>query len=202
MIATPEPIKMSVEEYLDWEVRQELRYEYVNGDVLARTGGSIPHNDIALNFYTALRSHIRARNCRINVADVKVQVTSSIYLYPDLVISCDERDRAAVKAISYPTLIVEVLSPGTETYDRKEKFALYRKFSSLDEYVLVDSESISVECYRRSGSRCWIYEPYTSSDTIALESIEFTCAIAPRYDAERSDKSIELLYEGVVFGSR
>jgi Uma2 family endonuclease len=186
MIATPEPQKMTVEAYLQWEAQQELRYEYVNGDIFAMTGGTIPHNDIALNLYTALRPHLRPRNCRVNVSDVKVQVTSTIYLYPDLMVSCDERDRNAVKAIQYPKLITEVLSPGTETYDRKNKFALYRKFSTLEEYVLIDSESISVECYRRSGNRRWIYEPYAAGDTITLESIEFSCAI-------------ELLYESVQF---
>ncbi len=188
MIATPEPLRMVAEAYLDWESHQEMRYEYVNGDVLAMTGGTIPHNDIALNLYTALRPHLQLKGCRVNVSDVKVQVTSTLYLYPDLIVSCDERDRNAIKAIQYPKLIVEVLSPGTETYDRKDKFALYRQSSTLEEYVLVDSTSISVECYRRSGSRRWIYEPYTAEDTLALESIEFSCAI-------------DRLYEGVMFSS-
>jgi Uma2 family endonuclease len=188
MIAPPEPLKMTVEAYLDWESHQDLRHEYINGNVFAMTGGTIPHNDIALNLYTALRPHLRSRGCRINVADVKVQVTSTLYLYPDLMVSCDERDRNAIKAVQYPKLIVEVLSPGTETYDRKDKFALYRKLSTLEEYVLVDSESMSVECYQRSSDRRWIYEPYTADDTIALESIQFSCAI-------------DLLYEGVDLGS-
>ncbi|HEY9834068.1 MAG TPA: Uma2 family endonuclease, partial [Stenomitos sp.] len=76
MIAIPEqPQKMTIEEYLEWEPLQDVRYEYVNGEVFAMTGGIISHNDIALNLYTALRPQLRSRGCRANVSDVKVQVS-------------------------------------------------------------------------------------------------------------------------------
>lgn len=85
MITNPQPQKMSIEQYLDWEPLQDYRYEYVNGEVFAMTGGTIPHNDIALNLYRALYPHLRPRGCRINVADVKVQVSfESLYYYPDV----------------------------------------------------------------------------------------------------------------------
>ena len=88
MIATTQPQKMSIEEYLEWEPRQETRYEYVYGEVLAMTGGTIPHNDVAINLLTLVRSQVRARGCRINMADVKVQVNASgLYYYPDLIVS-------------------------------------------------------------------------------------------------------------------
>lgn len=85
MIAIPQqPQKMSIEEYLEWEPYQDVRYEYINGEVLAMTGGTIPHNDIALNLYRNLYPHLRSRGCRINVSDVKVQVSSkSPYYFPD-----------------------------------------------------------------------------------------------------------------------
>lgn len=148
MIAVPSPQKMTVEAYLDWEPRQELRYEFVNGEVFAMTGGSLPHNDIAINLLTALRPHIRKQGCRINMADAKVNITPSVYRYPDLTISCDERDKAALDAIRYPKLIVEVLSPGTETLDRSDKFREYRSLPSLEEYILISSAQIDVEIYR------------------------------------------------------
>ncbi len=189
MIATTQPQKMSIEEYLEWEPRQETRYEYVYGEVLAMTGGTIPHNDIALNFYRALYPHIRARGCRVNVSDVKLQVSeSSPYYYPDLIVSCDARDLNARKFIQYPKLIVEVLSPGTEGYDRGGKFTAYRNMPTLQEYVLVDSEKVSVECYRRSEGRMWLYTPYTPGDILTLESIAW-------------EGAIELLYEDVQFFS-
>jgi Uma2 family endonuclease len=147
MIASPQkPPKMSIEEYLEWESQQEVRHEYVNGELFAMTSGTIPHNDIALNLYTALRPHLKSRGCRINVSDVKVEVSpSSPYYYPDIVVSCDPRDLNARKFIQYPRLIVEVLSPSTEAKDRGEKFIYYQTMPSLQEYVLIDSEKVAVE---------------------------------------------------------
>ncbi|MBD2489485.1 Uma2 family endonuclease [Aulosira sp. FACHB-615] len=187
MIANPQPQKMSIEQYLDWEPLQEYRYEYVNGKVFAMTGGTIPHNDIALNIYRALYPHLRARGCRINVADVKVQVNlNSPYYYPDVVVSCDSRDLNARKFIQYPKIIVEVLSPGTEAKDRGEKFAFYRNMPSLQEYILVESEKISVEFYRCGEGRMWLYSPYTIGEDIIIESVDFSCGI-------------DSIYEGVSF---
>ncbi|AFY44667.1 Uma2 family endonuclease [Nostoc sp. PCC 7107] len=190
MVAVPQqPQKMTIEEYLVWELQQELRYEYVNGEVFAMTGGTIPHNDIALNFYTALRPHLRARGCRVNVSDVKVQFDAkSIYYYPDVIVSCDSQDRNARKFIQNPTIIAEVLSPATSSKDRGEKFTNYLTIPSLQEYLLIDSEKISVERYSRGEGRMWLYYPYTEGDVITLSSIEFELAIA-------------LLYEGVVLAA-
>jgi Uma2 family endonuclease len=183
------PQIMTIEAYLEWEPQQDWRYEYAHGEVFAMTGGTIPHNDIALNFYAALRSHIRSRGCRMNVSDVKVQVSpKSPYYYPDVVISCDPKDLNARKFIQSPKVIVEVLSPSTSTRDRVEKFSEYLQMPSLQEYLLVDSEKISVERYCRGEGRMWLYYPYIDGDTIALSSIEFELAIAQ-------------LYEGIVFES-
>lgn len=173
---------MTVDAYLAWEPSQELRYEFVNGDVVAMTGGTLPHNDIAINVLTALRPQVRAQGCRINIADAKVNVTPSIYRYPDLVISCDERDKTAVTAIQYPKLIIEVLSPGTEHLDRGDKFREYRLLPSLQEYVLISSTQINVEIYRRGEGRLWLYTSYQAGDTMTLASVGFTCPIALFYE--------------------
>jgi len=189
MVAIPQPPKMTIAEYVEWEALQDLRYEYVNGEVFAMTGGTIPHNDIALNFCTALCPHLRDRGCRVNVADVKVQVSpNSPYYYPDVIVSCDSQDLNARKLIQNPTIIAEVLSPGTSAKDRGEKFINYQTIPSLREYLLIDSEKISVERYCRGEGRMWRYYPYTDGDIVTLSSIEFELAIT-------------LLYEGVVFQS-
>ncbi|MDF5721179.1 MAG: Uma2 family endonuclease [Rhizonema sp. PD37] len=186
---TQQPQKMTFEEYLEWEPQQDVRYEYVNGEVFAMTGGTIPHNDIALNLYAALRPHLRSRGCRVNVSDVKVQLSpQSQYYYPDVIVSCDPQDLNARKFIQCPKLIVEVLSPGTSGKDRGEKFTYYLTIPTLQEYILIDSEQISVERYSRGEGRMWLYYPYTDGDIITLSSIEFECPI-------------ELLYEGIVFGA-
>lgn len=173
---------MTVAAYLEWEPRQELRYEFVSGAIVAMTGGTLPHNDIAINLLTALRPHIRTQGCRINIADAKVQVTSSIYRYPDLVVSCDDRDRTALNAIQYPKLVIEVLSPGTEALDRGDKFKEYRSLPSLEEYVLINSTQINVEIYRRGEGRLWLYTAYQSPDLIKLESVGFEFPITLVYE--------------------
>jgi Uma2 family endonuclease len=182
MIATPQPCQMSVEAYLDWEPQQEIRYEYINGDVCAMTGGSIPHNDIAINLLSAVLPQIRAQGFRVNMADVKLQVDASgLYYYPDLIVSCDPQDLNAQKFIRFPKLIVEVLSPGTAEKDRGDKFRDYQRIPSLQEYLLISSDKISAECYRRGEGRMWLYSPYTVGDEIALESIGYRIRIEQLY---------------------
>lgn len=119
MVANVQPGSFTPDEYLAWKAKQPMKYEYINGQVYAMTAETIPHNDIALNLYSQLRPHLREGRCRVNVADVKVQVSErDPYFYPDLVVSCDERDRRATEALCYPKLIVEMLSPSTAAFDR------------------------------------------------------------------------------------
>ena len=188
MISQPQyPQKMTVQEYLEWEANQEFRHEYIDGEILAMTGGFLPHNDIALNFYRALYPHVRQRGCRVNVSDVKVQARkNSRYFYPDLVVSCHPDDLKSREFIQHPKIIVEVLSPSTATYDRTKKLKYYRQIPSLQEYVLVNFEEIAVEVYQRGERKMWLYYEYEDGEKIVLESIEFECLI-------------KLLYEGVSF---
>jgi Uma2 family endonuclease len=134
-----------------------------------------------------LYPHLRSRGCRVNVSDVKVQVSpKSPYYYPDVIVSCDPIDLNARKFIQKPKLIAEVLSPGTSAKDRGEKFINFLKMPSLQEYILIDSEQIFVERYCRGEGRMWLYYPYTAGDIVTLSSIEL-------------EFPIELLYEDVVF---
>jgi Uma2 family endonuclease len=182
MISGAQSPKMTAAQYLVWEPQQELRYEYVNGETVAMTGGTIPHNDIAINLLTTLLPHVRASGCRINMADVKLCVNEAgLYYYPDLMVSCHPQDFNARKFIQFPKLIVEVLSPGTADKDRTDKFTDYQSISTLQEYLLISSEKISVECYRRGEGRMWLYYPYISGDSIELESLGISVAIEQLY---------------------
>ncbi|NER07356.1 MAG: Uma2 family endonuclease [Okeania sp. SIO3C4] len=104
-------------------------------------------------------------------------------------ITCHPDDLKSRDFIQHPKVIVEVLSPSTTSYDRGDKFKYYRQVPSLQEYVLVDSESNSVEIYRRRDGKMWLCNYYEAGEAIALESIEFQCPI-------------ELLYERVTFEVR
>ncbi|MEM9816201.1 MAG: Uma2 family endonuclease [Cyanobacteria bacterium P01_D01_bin.6] len=121
MVAQPQPT-LTPAEYLDWEAQQPFRYEYVDGQIWAMTEGSIPHNQIAVNLVALLKPHLRGRNCKVLSSDAKVAVADDgPFYYPDVNVTCDDRDRAARNYIRFPCLIVEVLSESTEAKDHGRK---------------------------------------------------------------------------------
>jgi Uma2 family endonuclease len=192
--------RLTSQEYLEWEVQQPLRYEYINGEVFAMAGGTLPHADIALNLASLLRELLRGR-CKVRNSDAKVGITDEgPFTYPDLSISCDDRDsrtetlceRTARQFIRYPCVIIEVLSPSTEAYDRGDKFTLYRRFPTLQEYVLVSSETKTVEIFRRDDVGEWRFIPYSEGDTIELVSLGITLSLNAIYE----DVVLELEDEG------
>jgi Uma2 family endonuclease len=183
MIASLNPRSMTPGEYLIWEEQQDLRYEYDDGLITVMSGGTLPHNALAVNLLAMLRPHVKARGCQVYVNDAKVQVRDNgPYYYPDIVVTCDSRDRTATKRISHPTLIIEVLSPGTESVDRGRKFRQLQKSETLKEYVLVDYESMLVECFRPGEGRFWVYEAFGEGEIVELTSIDFSCPIELIYE--------------------
>lgn len=195
MIAQLKPQLMSPQEYLEWEEQQPIKYEYINGEVLAMTGGTLSHNSIAINLTSALKNHLRGKGCKVFMADAKLGVSQNgPFHYPDVMVSCDMRDQRSRQIIYYPTLIIEVLSPGTEAFDRGKKFRNYRQIETLKEYVLIESERINVESYRVNERGKWELTAYAADTTIAdstdleinFSSVNFSCPIS-------------LLYEDVVF---
>jgi Uma2 family endonuclease len=189
MIVNVQRQPMSPAEYLAWEAEQPLKHEYIDGEVYAMTGGTLPHNDIALNLYSQLRPHLRERGCRGNVADVQVCISAAgPYFYPDIVVSCDERDRQSTEAIHYPKLIIEVLSPSTAGFDRGDKFKFYRRISTLQEYVLIDAEKVGVDCYRKTSTGKWELTAYpddaadVENPILELTSLDFQCPLEWVYE--------------------
>ncbi|MEA5512139.1 Uma2 family endonuclease [Crocosphaera sp. UHCC 0190] len=186
MVAAKEHYYMTPEEYLEWEEKQPLKYEYMDGEVYAMTGGTLPHAELAFNFASALRNHLRVKGCKILISDAKVQVSEKgPYHYPDVIVSCDERDKKAMKFLQYPCLIVEVLSPSTEGFDRGKKFRNYRKIETLKEYVLVSSEQKLIECFLINDQGIWELYSFAENDELRLTSVDFNCPI-------------ELIYEDVL----
>jgi Uma2 family endonuclease len=170
-------------EYLEWEERQEFRHEFVEGEVYAMTGGTLNHSAIAGNFHNILKNHLRGSGCKVFNSDAKVQILeSNSYLYPDVSVTCDDRDRLATKFISYPCLIVEVLSPTTEAYDRGDKFALYRRSTTLQEYVLVSTNAMRVDLYQRNDRGRWEILSYATGDIIDLPSVNLSVPVIQFYE--------------------
>jgi Uma2 family endonuclease len=189
MIANVHPTFMTPDEYVAWEAAQPSKYEYVEGNVYAMTGGTLPHNDIAVNLTSALRTALRGTGCKVRMADAKVKISENgPYFYPDIVVSRDDRDLHAIDAVRYPILIVEVLSPTTAGFDRGDKFKFYRRLSTLQEYVLIDAEQVSVDCYRKGVTGKWELTAYPEDATepnnpiLQLLSLNFTCPLALVYE--------------------
>ena len=191
MIAAREHLpRFTPEEYFKWEEQQLERHEYIDGEVYAMSGGTINHGDIALNLGALLKSHMRGRGCKTLNSDCRVSIVGSTkYVYPDLSVTCDERDRTTAQYITYPCLIVEVLSPGTEAYDRGNKFKMYRRNPSLQEYVLVSADTIEIELFRKTDTNDWRIINYQAGDTVELKSINLIC-------------QIEQIYEDIVFSEQ
>lgn len=147
------------------------------------TGGTIPHGTIAANLFYHLKGHLRGGICQPFIFDVKVGVSEQgPFHYPDIIVSCDPRDKDAIKVIYYPCLIAEVLSPSTEAFDRGRKFANYRRIETLQEYLLIDAEQMSVECFRKNEGRQWTLTAYNQGEELKLTSIDFHCAIEWLYE--------------------
>ena len=192
MVALPDRLFMSAVEYLEWELTQEERYEYWDGEVVAMSGGTRNHNRISLNFSKLLDDALINRACEVYIADVKVQVEpGQKYFYPDVVVTCDERDDDA-QLVQFPCLIIEVLSPSTEAIDRGAKFARYRQFTSLQEYVLVQVDRPKVEVFRRNDRNQWVLSEYDLEDRLLLESIGTEIAIADLYRQVQFEDNIQI----------
>jgi Uma2 family endonuclease len=183
MVANFDRSYMSPLEYLEWEEQQDIKHEYINGEVFAMTGGTIPHNDLAFNLASGLRNHLKGSKCRVNIADAKVGVSETgPFTYPDVVVSCHPKDKQAIKFIQFPSLIVEVLSPSTEAYDRGGKFQLYRRIQTLQEYVLISADKIGLDCFRLNEKGLWELHPFVEGDEVHLVSVDFTFPLSLVYE--------------------
>lgn len=161
--------------YLAWEAEQADKSEYVAGEVFAMVGVRRVHATVAGNVFAALRAHLRGTPCLPFIADMKLRVASAdAFFYPDVMVSCDGRDRRADLFVEHPQLIVEVLSDSTAAYDRGAKFAAYRKIAALQEYVLIDIDARRVEVFRRQSGNEWLLHDYTGESACHFASVQLT----------------------------
>jgi Uma2 family endonuclease len=168
-------------EYLQLERAASYKSEYINGQIVAMTGASLEHNSITGDFFGELRQQLRGRPCRAFTNDMRVKVSETgLYTYPDIVVACRplRLEDAHVDTLLNPVVIVEVLSPSTELYDRSEKFAHYRRLESLKEYILVAQDKVRVEQFVRQGDQWLLTEHSELDDVIRLDSIG--CAVRLR----------------------
>ena len=182
MVVSPTPFYISPEDYLEGEEVSPIKHEYRRGHVYAMVGARKPHGVLASNIGRLLGNHLEDSPCIVLLSDTKVRLEETdCYYYPDVVVTCDERDLGNTdEFVRFPKLVIEVLTKSTATFDRGDKFADYQTSPVLEEYVLVSQTEPKVECFRKTEAG-WISQTYGASETVPFTSVGLSVAIATIY---------------------
>lgn len=173
------------EEYLAMERKAEYKSEYFEGEIFAMSGVKREHSLIAANVLAELRDALRQRPCEAHGSDLRIRTFARHYCYPDVSAFCGEPQflDGQLDTLLNPSLVVEVLSPSTEAYDRGRKFELYQAIESLREYLLLASDRMHADLYTRGADGSWLRRSFgTPEDTIAIASIDCTLKLADVYE--------------------
>ncbi len=173
MIAKPIPATLTVEEYFAIEaVENERRYEYIDGELFDMTGGTNNHSVIKLNAACALYGQLRESDCSLRGSDMRVKVSPTRYVYPDL---SAVREGPLLEdnnsTLLNPILIVEVTSPASRSYDRDSKREFYSSMPTVQAYLIVDQHRVSVDLHTRMDER-WLWQTFDDlQDVVYLEAL-------------------------------
>ncbi len=184
MIASARP-RLSYEEYCQIEAESSIRHEYQDGQAWAVAGGSREHAAVAANVVALLAFALRGGRCQVHTSALRIRVVATgLATYPDVSVVCgraelDPEDRLG-HTVTNPRVLVEVLSPSTETYDRTEKLAQYQRIESLREVVLVGHGAQRIDVWRRAGDGSWSVPSHVDG-VVALSSIGATLAVSEVY---------------------
>jgi Uma2 family endonuclease len=182
MNAAPETFRMSVKAYLALDnASPQTRYEYLNGRVMMMSGETRRHALMSANVIITLGQSLRGSSCRVFTSDARVMLSDARYVYPDVSVSCAAQSDTDLQTVTEPTVIVEVLSPSTEVYDRGLKLRRYRECPSLQAVLLISQEQPVVEVYRRQSADIWTIQTYYMDDIIGIETIGATLPVAEIY---------------------
>jgi len=178
--------KLRVEDYLLGERISPVRHEYVAGEVYAMAGASEEHNVVSGNIFAALHGHLRGKKCRAFMNDMKVKIwiNHDLFYYPDVMVVCDPDDDDRYFK-HRPTVLIEVLSPETRRIDEQEKLLSYLRLESLQEYVLVEQDTLQVMIFRRTND--WNREVIAGADAVLhLAALGFTLPLKEIYEGVHS----------------
>jgi Uma2 family endonuclease len=170
---------LTPEEYLAFERKSETKHEYFNGEVFSMVGASRKHNLIAGNIFGELRQQLKGKPCEAYTNDMRVRIPAAgLYTYPDVIVVCGEPkfDDEYIDTLLNPTLVVEVLSESTESYDRGRKAGFYRSVESVAEYLLVSQDEYRVEQYVKQPDGRWLLADIRSPESI-LELTALRCTL-------------------------
>ena len=169
--------KMTLSDFLPWEEGQPERHEFFRGETFAMVGGTARHNRVILNLASRIGDHLDGTACQVFAENMKVQIAEGI-LYPDVMVTCGKAEAGDEQLVTDPKLIIEVLSPSTRGYDKRDKFILYRTLASLREYALIDPAKRQVEVFTWEEGGTWTLTDQTAADVLTLASIGCKLAMA------------------------
>jgi len=179
--------RYTLEEYFALELASEEKYEYFDGEVFNMSGGSRDHEQIIVNLILHLGNKLSGRACRVYPSNLRVKVPSQPpYRYPDLTALCDAprfEQVGGVDVLVNPSLIVEVLSPSTEAYDRSDKFTHYKSIESFTEYVLIAQRRAHATHFIRGDNGIWTHREYNDlAEVIRLASVKCEVSLREVYE--------------------
>lgn len=167
--------KLTLAEYLEWENQQPDKNEFYRGEVFAMEGARRVHGRVVSNLARLLADRLDGSGSQVFVSGMKLQIADDAIFYPDLLVTCDRVDLSTDMIFRSPKLVIEVLSPSTQAYDRGLKFAVYRRLTSLEETVLVDPDTRRVESFRRNSQGQWVL--HDLSDGPLFEAASIGCSM-------------------------
>lgn len=172
------------DEYLTLDTASNERYEFYRGEVFAMAGGTFNHATISGNIFSILKRCLYGRECQPLISDMRIHTPAGLDTYPDVSVYCGmPKLQDKQRTLLNPTAIFEVLSSSTRDYDRGDKFTLYRAIPTLNDYVLVDSQAILVEHYRRIDTGEWVLREYgLPTNSIYLAGIEVHLLLSDIYE--------------------
>lgn len=194
MALPAEKSSLSYEDYLALEKETDTRHEFLNGEAWAMAGGTSQHSDLKGNIYTFLRNALRGRPCRPKDSDYKIYIPQTgLSTYPDVSVFCGpplalpDRPNAAIN----PMLIVEVLSEGTEAWDRGAKFAHYRQIPTLRYYLLVNQMARRLELYTRSSGGAWVLTLHEAGETVPIPELGVSLPVDEVYADLQTEEVVQ-----------
>ncbi|RDC55560.1 Uma2 family endonuclease [Pedobacter chinensis] len=181
----------TVEEYLEMEKSSTVKHEYFQGEIFAMSGASENHNWIFTNIFLVVGNNLKGKSCYIFGSDMRMSIPeNTLFTYPDISIYCNNYLHSEVDEDTaiLPSVIIEILSPSTKDYDRGKKFSLYKDIPSLKEYIMIDSESTSVEAHYINDEQNWTLNEHKEiTDVLTFVSMGFDVALSDIYNHVRFD---------------